>query len=79
MRCAWCSTEATTNGTVPACDDHKGLLDEIENDRWRMRRCVTFALLSDDPHWQIEDDALRVAPLDWTQPVAGWVLFAPVE
>ena len=27
---------------------------------------------------QIVPDAVRVEPIDWTRPVEGWVLFAPV-
>ena len=90
-RCGWCDRTDVSFGydhLPPACVEHRSerlrTLSEIEGlhldstRQWskvRASESMSLAIFNAGQEFAYSDDD----DIDWTQPVAGWVLFAPVE
>lgn len=77
--CPQCEPESHAAGGAPCCRLCGGVMITIPGQRaslgWLCTRC--------DPGYRREHKALMAAalrgePIDWTRPVPGWTLFAPV-
>ena len=89
MRCAWCKRAAVawSIGTEDSPDCGRSRCVRATDDVWRARMELRERLARERP---VTGDAyatmqraaraaeLRREPIDWTRPVEGWVLFAPV-
>ena len=77
MRCSWCRAEATVFGTLRSCDLHESMLDAVGDDLYSLRIGKDVRpIYGDDEFWTLLDGSIRHAPIDWSRPVEGWLLWA---